>query len=95
MPAAQRTQDMPQVPPSFEVVILEEPISREQKTENKPPAKLEEKVVIQPGDPVLDPPPDGGTRAWLCVLGCHLALFSTFGTVNAYVRTSCNGRGHC
>ncbi|EPQ53733.1 MFS transporter, partial [Gloeophyllum trabeum ATCC 11539] len=28
--------------------------------------------------------PDGGTRAWLCVLGCHLALFSTFGTVNAY-----------
>ncbi|KZT18941.1 MFS general substrate transporter, partial [Neolentinus lepideus HHB14362 ss-1] len=72
------------IPPAFEVVILEEPTFREPKAEKEPPTGVNEKVTIQPGDPVLDPPPDGGTRAWLCVLGCHLALFSTFGTVNAY-----------
>lgn len=31
-------------------------------------------------------PPDGGKDAWLVVLGSFLAMFSSFGIVNAYVR---------
>lgn len=34
-----------------------------------------------------DAPPDGGREAWMVVLGSTLALFSTFGVVNSYVRT--------
>jgi hypothetical protein len=30
-------------------------------------------------------PPDGGVKAWLCVFGCFLLQFSSFGYVNAYV----------
>lgn len=33
-------------------------------------------------------PPDGGKDAWLVVLGSFLAMFSSFGIVNAYVRTT-------
>ena len=35
--------------------------------------------------------PDGGTHAWLVVVGSYLVLFSTFGVVNSYVRIDlCN-----
>lgn len=35
---------------------------------------------------IADTPPDGGKDAWLVVLGSFLAMFSSFGIVNAYVR---------
>ncbi|KAF8866460.1 MFS general substrate transporter [Acephala macrosclerotiorum] len=30
------------------------------------------------------PPPDGGVRAWVTVVLCHMALFTTFGFVQSY-----------
>ncbi|KDQ53742.1 hypothetical protein JAAARDRAFT_136735 [Jaapia argillacea MUCL 33604] len=35
-------------------------------------------------DDHIDECPDGGKRAWLVILGSYLALFATFGVVNAY-----------
>lgn len=39
--------------------------------------------------PVVDPAskvviPDGGARAWICVVGTFVTLFAGFGTVNSY-----------
>lgn len=30
-------------------------------------------------------PPEGGVAGWLCIVGCSMCLFSTFGFLNAYV----------
>jgi hypothetical protein len=32
-----------------------------------------------------DLPPEGGTQAWLCVIGAFLTIFCTFGFLNAYL----------
>lgn len=35
-----------------------------------------------PATPVIGPPPDGGTQAWLVVLGAFSGLFVSFGWIN-------------
>jgi hypothetical protein len=35
-----------------------------------------------PATPVIGPPPDGGTQAWLVVLGAFCGLFVSFGWIN-------------
>ena len=35
-----------------------------------------------PAPPAMTPPPDGGTHAWLTVLGAFCSLFVSFGLIN-------------
>lgn len=42
------------------------------------PVSPSEPAKIQP-----DLPPEGGTRAWLVVMGAFLSIFCTFGFLNA------------
>lgn len=37
-------------------------------------------TLNQPAGPQDDPPPDGGWRAWLQVLGSWMLIFNTWGT---------------
>ncbi|TGO63056.1 hypothetical protein BOTNAR_0105g00160 [Botryotinia narcissicola] len=40
----------------------------------------------QPSEPTtLIIPPKGGLTGWLCVIGCSMCMFSSFGFLNAYV----------
>ncbi|KAA8893672.1 putative MFS monocarboxylate transporter [Sphaerosporella brunnea] len=39
---------------------------------------------VGPRELELEKPPDGGTRAWLCVVGVHLTVFSTWGFINSF-----------
>lgn len=44
-----------------------------------------EAVTEQPPKPVgIPPPPNGGTRAWLQVLGAFFLNFNTWGLINAF-----------
>ncbi|KAI5842248.1 major facilitator superfamily domain-containing protein [Tricharina praecox] len=39
---------------------------------------------VGPRELELEKPPDGGARAWLCVLGVHLTVFTTWGFINSF-----------
>lgn len=44
-----------------------------------------------PATPAIGPPPDGGAKAWLTVLGAFCGLFVSFGWINCkcYCRAFC------
>ncbi|CAG9986896.1 unnamed protein product [Clonostachys byssicola] len=42
-------------------------------------SRIASSTTIDPG-----PPPDGGFRAWMCVLGAHLVVLNTWGVINSF-----------
>jgi hypothetical protein len=55
--------------------------------ENRPQLEDKEKEVPVGGLKGAAPPPsfpEGGTRAWLVVVGCFCIMFYTFGYLNAF-----------
>lgn len=69
------------VSPSESAIELEEP--KPLSAERYPKAHTAESMAR---GSTFTRPVEGGFEGWLCVAGCFLGLFATFGFLNAYVQ---------
>jgi len=75
-----RLETVPLSAPAVEAPVMELPLTVAPGDLEKVPT-----IVQTPAPPAMDPSqfPDGGTKAWLTVLGGFCCLFVSFGWINS------------
>ncbi|MCJ1392631.1 hypothetical protein MMC18_005501 [Xylographa bjoerkii] len=78
-------QSVPSAPPSFSTTVSpEEASSPSQEKSLEPPAEPKTETPAIRTANNADPPPNGGLRAWLQVLGSFMLFFNTWGLLNTF-----------